>query len=164
MTLDAAMHDLARALLAVGTPPSEVLELLIGQAWTAVLITCRPTPPHLSEILTEMARHLDTNRLRPCVARMAVETSGIDPLLLALHADRICRNGDPLALAKLLARALEVPEAMVERISTAWWTPTVFFPLPLPDLGVDLDGLPDDEAQALRDALGSDQEPSCESL
>ncbi len=154
MTLDAAMHDLARALLAVGTPPAEVLEVLFGQAWAAVLITGRPTPPLLSEILTEMARHLDTNRLRPCVARMALESAGIDPLLLALHADRICRNGDPLALAKLLARALEVPEAMVERLSTAWWTPTVFFPLPFPDLGVDLDGLSDDEAQAVREDFG----------
>lgn len=153
MTLDATMHDLARTLLAVGTPPAEVLELLFGQAWTAVLITCRPTPPHLSEILTEMARHLDTNRLRPCVARMALESAGIDPLLLVLHADRICRNGDPLVLAKLLARALEVPEAMVKRLSSGWWTPSVFFPLPFPDLGVDLDGLSDDEAQALREAL-----------
>ncbi|MDP2874620.1 MAG: hypothetical protein Q8O00_00460 [Holophaga sp.] len=157
MTLDVAMHDLARALLAVGTPPAEVLELLIGQAWTAVLITCRPTPPLLSEILTEMAKELDTNRFRPRVARMALESAGIDPLLLALHADRICKKGDPLVLAKILARGLGVPEAMVKRISTGWWTPSVFFPLPFPDLGVDLEGLSDEEAQALRDALGSGQ-------
>jgi len=155
MTLDAEMQDLARSLVAVGTPPAEVLELLIGQAWTAVLITCCPTPPLISEILTEMAKQLDTNRLRPCVARMALESTGIDPLFLALHADRVCRNGDPLVLAKLLARGLGVPEAMVERISTGWWTPTVFFPLPFPDLGVDLEGLSDDEAQTLRDTLGS---------
>ena len=155
MTLDADMQDLARTLLAVGTPPAEVLELLIGQAWTAVLMTCSPTSTLLSDILTEMAKQLDTNRLRPCVARMALESAGVDPLLLVLHADRICRNGDPLVLAKLLARALEVPEVMVERLSTGWWTPTVFFPLPFPDLGVDLDGLSDDEAQAVRDALGA---------
>lgn len=157
MTLDAAMQDLARTLLAVGSPPAEVLELLIGQAWSALLMACGPTPKLLSDILTEMAKHLDANRLRPCVARMALESAGIDPLLLALHADRVCGKGDPLVLAKRLARGLEVPEAMVERISTGWWTPSVCFPLPFPDLGVDLDGLSDEEAQTLREALRTGQ-------
>lgn len=155
MTLHAHLRDLARSLMAVGTPPAEVLDILIGQAWTAVLMTCRSSPKLLSEILTEMARQLDANRLRPCVARMALESAGIDPLLLALHAERICGKGDPLVLAQLLARGLGVPEAVVERISTGWWTPTVFFPLPFPDLGIDLEGLSDDEAQTLRDTLCS---------
>jgi|GEM_PF-4791134 len=157
MTLDAAMQDLARSLVAVGTPPAEVLELLIGQAWTAALMTCSPTPTLLSDILTEMAKQLDTNRLRPRVARMALESAGINPLFLALHAERICEEGDPLVLAKLLARGLGVPEAMVERISTGWWIPSVFFPLPFPDLGVDLKGLSDEESQALQNSLGSCQ-------
>lgn len=154
MTLDADMQDLARTLLAVGTAPAEVLDLLMGQAWTAVLMTCRSSPIRISDILTEMAKQLNANRLRPCVARTALESAGIDPLLLALHADRVSGKGDPLVLAKLLARVLEVPEAMVERISTGWWTPTVFFPLPFPDLGVDLDGLSERDAQSVREALG----------
>ncbi len=154
MTLDADMQDLARSLVAVGTAPAEVLDILIGQAWTAVLMMCRSSPKRLSDILVEMAMQLSANRLRPCVARRALESAGIDPLLLPLHAERVCGKGDPLVLAKHLAQALGVQEAMVERISTGWWTPTVFFPLPFPDLGVDLDGLSDEEAQSVREALG----------
>ena len=155
MTPDAALQDLSRSLVAVGMPPAEVLDLLIAQAWTAVLVTCRSAPTHLSDILTEMADQLQAHRLRPRLARMALETAGINPLLMVLHANRVCGEGDPLVLAQLLAKALGVPEAMVDRISTGWWTPTVFFPLPFPDLGLDLEGLSDDEAQALQDALGS---------
>lgn len=154
MTLDAQLRDLARSLVAVGTPPAEVLELLMGQAWTAVLATCRPNPSLFSDILTEMALQLDRHRLRPCVARTALESAGIHPLLLALHANRICGEGDPLTLGRTLARALGVPEDLVERLSTGWWTPTVCFPLPFPDLGIELEGLSEPEAQALRDALG----------
>lgn len=154
MTLDWDMQDLARTLRAVGTPPAEVLDILIGQAWTAVLMTCRSSPELLSDILTEMAKQLNANRLRPGMAQTALESAGVDPLLLALHAERVCGKGDPLVLAIHLARALGVQEALVARISTGWWTPTVFFPLPFPDLGVDLDGLSHEEAQSVRKALG----------
>lgn len=154
MTLEAHLRDLARSLVAVGTPPVEVLDILIGQAWAAVLVTCRPNPTLLSDILTEMAGQLERNRLWPCVARTALASAGIHPLLLALHSNRICGDGDPLTLGRTLARALDVPEDLVERLSTGWWTPTVCFPLPFPDLGIDLQGLPEREAQALREALG----------
>jgi len=154
MTLDAQLRDLARSLVAVGTPPVEVLDILIGQAWAAVLVTCHPDPTLLSDILTEMAGQLDRHRLQPCVARTALASAGIHPLLLALHANRICGGGDPLALGQILARALGVPEDLVERLSTGWWTPTVYFPLPFPDLGIDWEGLSEPEVQALRGALG----------
>lgn len=154
MTLDAQLRDLARGLVAVGTPPIEVLDILIGQAWAAVMVTCRPNPTLLSDILTEMAGQLERNRLRPCVARTALASAGIHPLLLALHANRICGDGDPLTLGRTLARALGVSDDLVERLSTGWWTPTVCFPLPFPDLGIELEGLSEEKAKALREALG----------
>ena len=87
------MRDLARSMVAVGTAPAEVLDILIGQAWAAVLMTCRSSQKLLSDMLVEMATQLNANRLRPCVAQMALESAGINPLLLAIHADQICGEG-----------------------------------------------------------------------
>jgi len=161
MTTDASLQNLATTLLAMGMPATDVIDILLANAWTTLFDICRTNEGRLSETFWEMARQVSIGRLKPATAKMALEPLGIDPLLVALHAPvDNPRDLSHIEEARFLARSLGVEEVLAARIGDWRRSRKMYFPCEGACLGLDLEGFSPEVVHQTRESLRrASQEP-----